>query len=820
MKFSPEDIELLTGVVEEINTHLDGLEDKIITMEKEKTIDAIKEVYRAFHSMKGLAGFGNLNVIVEITHKLENYIKVIMDGKEQVTSELVDLLLQSTDYIRSYINHIHFKINEHTGGELEITDIPGYEELEKMIDNYGKSNAEKPDELVRKNDEQVSKIREIEQEVQEGDFQNEILADYYEELNDNVYTLENEILEYEKAPSQDIVNSIMRTFHSIKGGTRLILSFPEYSDNSILRDIEQLSHRMEDIVLENIQTSTQLNTELILQSIDLIKHLVNTLKGNEEIDKSQIDSFKERIGLTVAVESNKGSEVVEQKEVGFSKEALKSIILQMNDFIDAFSINPDLSVDDFFRISEPVKKGLMKMNAEKEQELLDKIIEDITKKDYQSAKQCVNELSKYFGITQKKEESNKQPQQKIGQVTNNVSQSSQSISQFVRVEREKIEFLGNLAGEMITFKNELRYILKKVEQLDRKLFTEMKNIFGRFDKLSYDLQNGTMALRMTPVGELFGRFKRTVRDLAKSLNKKVNILTEGEDIQIDRNIIEMLVDPLTHMIRNAIDHGIENPEERIKAGKSEEGNVALRAYYSGNYAVIEVEDDGRGLDPEKIRYKAIEKGLVTPEEALNIPDEKIVYYIFEPGFSTKDTATEISGRGVGMDVVKTVANRVGGDVILSYVKGKGSKMGIKIPLSLMVLRGLLVEVLSERYVIPLEEVRETVKIRKNMIHRYKDTYFTNIRNELIPIIFVDEILFGKKLELDNKTYQFDLIPIVVIETGEKTFALAVDKFVEEGEYLIKNIPDEFKFGEVFTGATIMGDGSIVLIMDPKELTRI
>lgn len=842
MKLSKDELDLLKGVIEEIDHHLDNLDDKLILLRKEQNFQLLEEIHRVFGSIKSVASFVTLDTVKNMALKVQNNIKIILDGKKILTQDFIDLLSQVIDYLRSFVQDIRKRMNNQSRGKIEIIDLPGHEELLKALKDYDNRPAELAEDysstIESKEKVEINTVKvtpetekitsEIEKEVSEktgtdSKFYEEFFVSYCEELSENIEKLESDVLDYEKSPTEDLANSIMRTFHSIKGGTRLILSFSDYSDNKILKDIEKISHQMEDLLVNKIRSSLPLNTEIIFESIDILKHLESVLKGIENIDKSKIETFKSKIGLDVTEKYVPKAENIVGHQ--FSEKALKSIILQMDDFIDVMSKNNEMDINDFYRISEPVKRGLTRANNKEALKVLEKIIDEVGRKNYSSAKRNVGELLRLMGIereiAEEKEKLEQIEQHTLIQQKESTTQKFQISPQpqFVRVEREKIEFLVNLSGEMITFKNELKYILKKLETIDRKLFIEMKSIFSKFDKLLYDLQNGTMALRMTPIGELFTRFKRTVRDLAKSMNKKVNLVTEGEEIQIDRNIVDILVDPITHMIRNAIDHGIELPQERLRLGKSEEGTVTLKAFYSGNYAVIEVEDDGKGLDPEKIRYKAIEKGLVTPDEAFKIPDEQIVYYIFEPGFSTKDVTTEISGRGIGMDVVKNIANRLGGEVILSYEKGKGTKVGVKIPLSLMVLRGLLVGVSSEQYIIPLEIVRETAKIKKNKVQKYKDAYFTNIRGEIIPIIFLEKLLLKDNLSLEMKNYRFDLLPIVVVQLEKGTFALAVDQFIEEGEYLIKNLPEEFKFSKIFTGATIMGDGSIVLIIDPNELVE-
>ncbi|MGC8778942.1 MAG: chemotaxis protein CheA, partial [Candidatus Caldatribacteriaceae bacterium] len=364
-----------------------------------------------------------------------------------------------------------------------------------------------------------------------------------------------------------------------------------------------------------------------------------------------------------------------------------------------------------------------------------------------------------------------------------------------------------------------RAFVKKIEQEFFEILPEAKNIASNLERLAVDFQSIVLSLRMVPVGELFSRYRRTVRDLAKSLGKVVSLSVEGGETELDRTVIERLGDPLTHLVRNAVDHGIELPEERERSGKPREGKIILRSYYRGAYAFVEVEDDGRGVDVEAVRVKAAERGLVSPEQALRMSDREILSFLFLPGFSTARAISNVSGRGVGMDVVKTNVESMGGQVDIETNPGRGTTVRLRIPLSLLVVRGLMMLIAGERYIVPLDFIRETVKVSKDQVREYFSGRFVEVRGEILPLMVAEELLFARRVDLKIRAFDFDLVPLVVVMGEAGSWAVVVDAFLEEGEYLVKAVPEYMRGRGLVSGVTIMGDGSIVVILNPQELMR-
>ncbi|MEN6327832.1 MAG: chemotaxis protein CheA, partial [Syntrophomonas sp.] len=316
---------------------------------------------------------------------------------------------------------------------------------------------------------------------------------------------------------------------------------------------------------------------------------------------------------------------------------------------------------------------------------------------------------------------------------------------------------------------------------------------------------------------LFQRYPRTIRDISRKAGKEVDLIIEGEETELDKTVVEAINDPLVHMLRNAVDHGIESPESRRALGKNTKGSIYLKARYQGNHVVIEIIDDGKGLNPEEIKAKALKKGLIRPDQIETMSNEEAYHLVFLPGFSTKDEVSELSGRGVGMDVVKSNITQVGGSVSMSSKINEGTTFTLKIPLSMSIIRGLMVKTGGQSYIIPLDTIEETVKLPAKEIRRYKNMLLADVREEILHLIRLQDILGLDNPAGQDLTQQDQRISIVVMEVDGNRFGLIVDSFQHEQEFVVKALVEELASLKIYTGATIMGDGSVVLILNSSQL---
>jgi two-component system chemotaxis sensor kinase CheA len=377
----------------------------------------------------------------------------------------------------------------------------------------------------------------------------------------------------------------------------------------------------------------------------------------------------------------------------------------------------------------------------------------------------------------------------------------------LRVDAERIDSVLNLVGELIIAKSMLHQAINEFDKRHPKdpLKMRFSDAMAFQARIMNDLQKSVMKIRMVPVEHLFRRFPRVVRDVAKSCGKEVNLVVTGQDTDLDKSILDMLAEPLAHLVRNAVDHGIESPTERINEGKPAHGTVTLDAYHQGNQIVIEVSDDGRGLDRERLIAKAVDRGLIKPGDAAVLGETDINNLIFHPGLSTADQVTSISGRGVGMDVVKTVLEKLKGSVSIKTTAGKGTTFYLKVPLTLAIIKALLFRVGDRLYAVPLASVVEITRTTQGALHRVDNHDVMQLRSEVLMLLHLHR--------LEKEQADTDKMFVVVISTGERKFGLVVDQLVGEEELVIKAMDDHLVATDLVSGASILGDGTVVLILN-------
>ena len=381
------------------------------------------------------------------------------------------------------------------------------------------------------------------------------------------------------------------------------------------------------------------------------------------------------------------------------------------------------------------------------------------------------------------------------------AQKKSHAGQSVRVDIEKLDTLMNLMGELVI--NKVR--LEQIGQTHR--LSELTETLEQMDRVTTDLQNIVMKVRMVPVSQVFNRFPRMVRDVTKELNKEINLTIEGEDTELDRTVIDEIGDPIMHLLRNSLDHGIEMPDEREAKGKPRIGEVGLIARHEGNNVVIMVTDDGKGIDADIIRRKAVEKGLFTQEEVDSMDDADAVRIVFLPGFSTAEKISDISGRGVGMDVVKSKIESLSGQVDVETRVNEGSVFKIKLPLTLAIIQAMLVQVQAEMYAIPLASIDSTLSIQPSDISTVQNNEVIVLRGEIIPIIRMEESLMVPHVKDTKELF------VVVVHAGDSKAGIVVDKLIGQQEIVIKTLGNLFMGLKMFSGATVLGDGRVALILD-------
>jgi two-component system, chemotaxis family, sensor kinase CheA len=380
----------------------------------------------------------------------------------------------------------------------------------------------------------------------------------------------------------------------------------------------------------------------------------------------------------------------------------------------------------------------------------------------------------------------------------------------IRVDIERLDSLINLFSELLIDRVRLEQLASEISRMD------LTDTVEHMARVSSDLQNIVLKLRMVPVDSVFNRFPRMIRDLAKSLGKKVDLIITGADTELDRTVIDEIGDPLVHLLRNAVDHGVEPITDRIAIGKPETGNIHLRAFHSGNHVFIEIEEDGRGINRDKVLSTAVKNGVVTSDEGLKMSDAEVYQLLFASGFSTADKVSDISGRGVGLDVVKTKIESLGGSVLIESKLGQGTKFSVQLPLTLSIISAMLVRLQHEKYAIPLSSIVETSSIQKSEIHSVQGNTMVNFRKHVIPLVSLGSVFEVPGYDDKEESSEID---IVVIRKGEKLAAVIVDEFIGQQEIVLKTLGKYLSNMFAISGATILGDGQVALIIDTNSLIK-
>lgn len=562
-----------------------------------------------------------------------------------------------------------------------------------------------------------------------------------------------------------------------------------------------------------IELAEGMKEQFLLESIEHIERIENELLI--ELDKNgdnrdaindifrEIHSIKGGTGIYLSVLSDKSaiySGLKRFSEVVHNFESLLALVRDKGSSFDKSLIDLTYNVTDYLRtfICAVDTNENIDLN---ETDILGKIGASVV---------CIETGSCY--IAKKIEAS---PQVPVNKAEN--TQSKSNMTQSIRVNQEKIDNLMNNISELLIAKNSFMHIATKlnIEYNLPEISKEVKQVGAYVNRISDELQNAIMSIRMVEVRAVFQKMPRVVRDIAQSTNKKMDLIMEGESTEIDKTIIEQISDPLVHLLRNAADHGIEPPEERSMKGKNATGRIVLRAYNKSKYVYIEIEDDGKGIDANKVKEKAIEKGFITSSEAEKMSKNQLINLIFLPGFSMAKEITEVSGRGVGMDIVKSNIVKIKGNITIESEVDKGTKMIIQLPLTLAVSRGLIVEVSGDSYIFPLEYITETVKIKKEDIHTFNEKCFTHFRGEIIGVDWLSKLFL-----MDEGDDTIDELNAVIITNGAEKHAIFVDKLISEQEFVVKALDGQLAAIPGISGSTLLGDGRVALIINPLDIFKL
>jgi len=664
----------------------------------------------------------------------------------------------------------------------------------------------------------------------------EYLSVFVDESRETLQNLNDNLLKLENNPEDmETVNEVFRLLHTLKG----------MAGTMGFENMMKLCHKMENVLDKVRSGNIKLTGDLmdkLFTGVDIVERMINNIveSGNDVLEDIDVDSivrsFDEIQGTETGTESEKTEEKKEERSEKVEgipievEEPVRNVVEKaIGEGFNSYYIRVTLKEGTqlksarmylvFHKIEEMggevVKTVPPVEDIEEEKFDLDVDMIVIIKKNKEDLVQAITSISDidkviikdFMPKTPSVEEKPKEVKEevKVEEKAAEEKKTKKKLTQTVRVDIDKLDTLMNLMGELVIARSRIVDTLKKynIKEVDESL--------AQLSRITLDLQNIVMKIRMVPIAFVFNRFPRMVRDLSKKMGKEVNFIIKGEETELDRTFVEEIGEPILHLLRNAIDHGIESKEERIAKGKPPIGTIVLSARHEGNNVVIEIQDDGRGMDRDRIVKRAIEMGLIDELKASTLPDEKVFEFLFMPGFSTKEDVSEVSGRGVGMDVVKNVVESLNGSVGIESQKDVGTKVTIRLPLTLAIIQALLVKVDNYVYAIPIANIDSTLMVSKDDIQTVQDKEVIVIRGEVIPIYRLWEVL-----EIPHETEE-EAMNTVIIRIGNRKYGLVVDKLLGQEDIVIKSLGKMFSDVKEFSGAAILGDGSIALILDISSI---
>ncbi|PAE16425.1 chemotaxis protein CheA [Virgibacillus sp. 7505] len=660
------------------------------------------------------------------------------------------------------------------------------------------------------------------------------LGVFIEESKEHLQALNQHLLELEKQPEDiGVVNEIFRSAHTLKG----------MSATMGYQDLANLTHQMENVLDAIRNHQIKINPEIldvVFEAVDSLEEMVLDIEsggaGTKEVSElvsqlAAIESGEAPLQVAAAVAEEKVSDTSglildefelsvlrESEEKGFQtfytkvtlredcmlKAARVYMVFEVLESLgEVVKSNPEVSQleDEAFDLTFEVL-----LVTKEKKELIEEKVLKVSEIDAVSIQNFFVDTYKHAQDEGKEEVTASVHEEKVQETTN--EKKAQQSNKTIRVNIERLDILMNLFEELVIDRGRLEQIAEDVKH------PELHETVERMARISGDLQSIVLTMRMVSIDQVFNRFPRMVRQLAKDLGKKIDLQIEGAETELDRTVIDEIGDPLVHLIRNSLDHGVETPEVRRELGKPETGTIKLKAYHSGNHVFIDITDDGAGINRKKVTEKAIKNGLITKEQAAIMTDNQVFGLIMQSGFSTADTISDISGRGVGLDVVRNTIESLGGTITINSEEGKGSVFSIELPLTLSIISVLLVEIQKEKYAVPLSSIIETAIIPKADIMYVHNQAVIDFRGRVVPLVSLKDVFQVPEVKEEADHYS-----VVIIKKGDKSAGLIVDGFIGQQEIVLKSLGNYLTEIFAISGATILGDGQVALIIDSNALIK-
>lgn len=682
--------------IDESNEHLQNLNTQILNLEAEpENMDTINEIFRAAHSLKGMAGTMGYKRMQNLTHDMENVFSEVRNGHIKVAPGMIDILFQCLDALDEYVTNIKESADEGTNENASLI-----KQLNSILENKGIA-------------EEASAPKEEEN------------------------TAEN------TADSEDKTDG--------KKWLNIVLDSTQVNVIQAAIDMKKNVYGITVVVQETCILKAA-RAFLVFKAVEEKGEVVVSNPPAQDIEDEKFDK-----DFSLIVISDKSLD-----EVIKAAEYVSEIASVVGDVIDLNQMKKPKSAE----MKEADKKVAVTKTAEAEPKTAAKAPE----KKNTASKPVVNRT--------------------------------------VRVDIEKLDVLMNLVSELIIAKNSLVSTTNQEQSQDDAFNEQIEYL----ESVTTNLHESVMKVRMVPIESVVSKFPRMIRDLSKKLDKKMELYMSGEDTELDRTVVDEIGDPLMHLLRNSADHGLESPEVRAERGKPAVGSIFLDAYQDGNNVVIEVRDDGNGIDVDKVRNKAIERGTITQEQAANMTDKEIIDLLFLPSFSTAKAVTDVSGRGVGLDVVKSKIESLSGEVEVRSKLGEGSTWTIRLPLTLAIIQALMIEVGHEKYAISLGSIQTIEDIPVEEIKLVQNKEVIHLRGNVIPLVRLSNVL-----DIESSKESEESMVVVIVKKGDKQAGLVIDELLGQQEIVIKSLGKYMKQNKIISGATILGDGEVALILDTNAL---
>lgn len=702
--------------LDETKEHLQNLNTLILNLEQSpEDMDAINEIFRAAHSLKGMAGTMGYKRMQNLTHDMENVFSEVRNGQIKVKANMIDILFQCLDALENYLANIQATSDEGTENNEPLMKL-----LNGLLDPETSS-----DETPKK--DKVQNTAKASDAVATSDSKSLDTKEPKKWLDIKL-----------DESAKDVMKEAIRRGKKVYGITVFV------QESCILKAARAF---------------------LVFKALEPIGEIIVSVPSTQDIEDEKFD-----LDFSMFFITEKDSDVVMRaiKNVSEIREAIA-------EEVDKEQLIPS-SEEDAYEEAE--------VTSTKKQNTVD------------SNTAVVSTSQKQVQETQTAKPDKKN------------SVSKPIVNRTVRVDIEKLDVLMNLVSELIIAKNSL----VSAAATDTSGNTNVNEQIEYLESVTTNLHESVMKVRMVPIESVLNKFPRMIRDLSKSLNKKMELYMTGEETELDRTVVDEIGDPLMHLLRNSADHGLESPEVRKQRGKNSVGSIFLDAYQDGNNVIIEVRDDGNGIDVDVVKNKAIERGVITADQAENMPDKDIINLLFLPSFSTAKVVSDVSGRGVGLDVVKSKIEALSGEVEVRSKLGEGSTFTIRLPLTLAIIQALMVDVGNEKYAISLSSIQTIEDISPSEIKTVQAKEVINLRGSVIPLVRLNTVLDVTSTKTEDES-----MVVVIVKKGDKMAGLVVDNLMGQQEIVIKSLGKYISKSKIISGATILGDGEVALILDTNAL---